>query len=389
MSVLETTEIAGEACSIPRLDFELTPGCDHRCAHCYNVWTADEDDPQGGYELSGQLSTPRLEAMITKAITQSGAKHATITGGEPLLRKDALRIIEHIASLVPSTSLITNGSHVDAATATRLAAANLRSVQLTLLAGNRDDHDRLKGAVCFDDTVRAAVELTDAGVPVQVCFVAMRDNAAQFEAVMELCYALGVGGISYNRMSPTGGAIHHIARLMPTVEQIEANLETAERLGPAFGISVSTAMPIPPCLIRIDRFEWVRFGFCSTGSKSPNIVIDARGTVRSCNLSSGVLGNIVEQDWSEIFANPYPREFKRTVPEMCRGCHFERSCQGGCKESAFATFGDHAHPEPLLWLAQNPEARERLAGFVPQAVVPVGRLSRRSKTEPPDAVGVT
>jgi radical SAM protein with 4Fe4S-binding SPASM domain len=198
---------------------------------------------------------------------------------------------------------------------------------------------------------------------------------------MELCFALGVGGISYNRMSPTGGAIHHIARLMPTVEQIERNLDTAELLGRRWGIRVSTAMPIPPCLIRIDRYEWVSFGFCSTGSHSPNIVIDGAGKVRSCNLASGVLGNLLTQDWAEIHQNPYPREFKRNVPEVCRGCAYERSCQGGCKESAFATFGDHAHPEPLLWLANNPQAREMLAAEVPQAVVPLRRVTTRRQRE--------
>ena len=47
MSVLEISEIESDSQSqIPRLDFELTPGCDHKCAHCYNVWTADEGDPQ-------------------------------------------------------------------------------------------------------------------------------------------------------------------------------------------------------------------------------------------------------------------------------------------------------------------------------------------------------
>ena len=192
-----------------------------------------------------------------------------------------------------------------------------------------------------------------------------------------------MGAISYNRMSPTGGAIHHIARLMPTVEQIERNLDTAELLGRRWRIGVSTAMPIPPCLIRIERYSWVRFGFCSTGSSSPNIVIDGTGRVRSCNLASGVLGNLLHQDWAEIHANPYQRDFKRNVPQVCRGCAYERSCQGGCKESAFATFGDHAHPEPLLWLAQDPQLRDRLAQQVEQAVIPLRRLTTgRTRREP-------
>jgi len=384
MSVLDPTDAGSSPgrAHVPRLDFELTPGCDHRCAHCYNVWTADEGDPQAGYDTSGQLTTPAFKALMTTAVAQTGAHHLTITGGEPLLRRDALEIIEHAGELATSLTLITNGSHVTPEVARRLATSGVSSVQLTLLAADRAEHDRLKGAVCFDDTVRAAVNLAEVEVPVQVCFVAMRDNADAFADVMELCFALGVGSISYNRMSPTGGAIHHIARLMPTAEQIERNLDTAEALGRQWGIPVATAMPIPPCLIRIDRYSWVSFGFCSTGSSSPNIVIDGTGKVRSCNLASGVLGNLLQQDWAEIHRNPYQQQFKRNVPEMCRGCAYERSCQGGCKESAYATFGDHAHPEPLLWLAQQPEAaREALAQHVPQAVVPLRRVKTRRARE--------
>jgi radical SAM protein with 4Fe4S-binding SPASM domain len=126
--------------------------------------------------------------------------------------------------------------------------------------------------------------------------------------------------------------------------------------------------------LRIDRFQWVKFGFCSTGSHSPNVVIDAAGNVRSCNLSSKVLGNLAEQDWSEIFANPYPTAFRRAVPQMCRGCSYETTCIGGCGESAFATFGDRSHPDPLVWMTLDPDWRTSIEREVAQAVIPLRRL---------------
>jgi pyrroloquinoline quinone biosynthesis protein E len=345
---------------VPRLDFELTAGCDHRCGHCYNVWGAKDGDAQGGYDPGRPLRTAAFKALMTKAVTESGCTHLTLTGGEPLLRPDALEIIRHACGLVPSVHLITNGSHVPDGVAVSLRDAGVRSVQLTLLAGERALHDRLKGAVCFDDTVRAALALSEGGVSVSICYVAMSENAGQLGPVMELASVLGAKQISYNRMSPTGGAIHHIARLMPTVEQVEADLDVAESLGPALGLTVGTAMPLPPCLFRIERYKWVRFGFCSTGTASPNLVVDPAGNVRSCNLSSGILGNLARQSWAEIMANPYPREFRRNVPDLCKGCAYERSCNGGCKESGFATFGDATHPEPFVWLALHPEARATL-----------------------------
>jgi pyrroloquinoline quinone biosynthesis protein E len=334
--------------TIPRLDVELSPSCDHACAHCYNVWNAVPGDPQAGYDLRGQLATAGFLRLLTKAVTQSGATHLTLTGGEPLLRKDALVLVEHCTKLVPSVSLITNGSHVPPATARRLAELGVNQVQLTLLAGDRARHDALKGAVCFDDTARAAVELRDAGVPVTCCYVAMAENEGELPRVLELCAVLGIRHLSYNRMSPTGGAVHHVERLLPSIEAIEADLQTLETLGRAWGIQASTAMPIPPCLVRWERTPWVRFGTCSTGSSSPNLVLDGKGNVRSCNLSSTVLGNLVTQDWSDFWPAPYVEQFPAILPEVCRGCAHATTCQGGCKESAFATTGSHALPEPLL-----------------------------------------
>lgn len=340
----------------PRLDLELTPGCDHACGHCYNVWNAQEGDPAGTYD-TGMLPTDEYLAMVEKAVAESGAQHITITGGEPLLRKDALNIIEHTCELVPSVQLITNGSHISEETAKRLAGAGLRSVQLTLLSADREKHDRLKSAECFDDTIRASVRLRKVGIPVQVCFVAMEENWQDFEGVLELCFALGVKSVAYNRMSPTGWAIHEIDRLLPLVEHIEQNLDSAERLGPEYGIRIATAMPIPPCLVRIDRYRWVRFGFCSTGTESPNITIDPVGNVRSCNLSSHVMGNVTEKRWSGIMRDAYYRKFRRTLPEQCRGCRYETTCNGGCKESARATYGRLDHPEPLVFVTTDPTAR--------------------------------
>ena len=339
---------------VPRLDFELTSGCDHKCGHCYNVWNASDGDPQGGYP-KGQLRPAQFMVMMEKVIKQSGADHVTITGGEPLLRKDALDIIKRATELVSSVQLITNGSHISSEVASAFKRFGVRSVQLTLLSGDREEHDRLKGAECFNDTIRAALDLVDAGVNVQVCFVSMKENAHAFKDVMELCFALGVKYITYNRMSPTGWAVHEIERLMPEAEEVERHLDYAERMGPQYDIQVSTAMPIPPCLLRLDRYKWVQFGFCSVGTHTPNITVDALGNVRSCNLSSQRLGNVLEKDWSDIHAQPYLHTFKKALPEPCVNCAYAHSCQGGCKESGYATYGSLTELEPFVRMNQTPQ----------------------------------
>lgn len=331
---------------VPRLELELTSACDHRCAHCYNVWNApDAKYPRGARPTADYL------AMLERVVRQSGAQELVLTGGEPLLHPDALKIAERAASLARHVRLVTNGSHVDPATAKALKVAGIASVQLTLLASRREKHDALKGVTSFDDTLRALLNLRDVGLPVQVCFVASRQNAGELSDVLDLCYGLGVKFLVYNRMCPAGGAVSRTEELVPEVDQVEADLEVAEKLGRLRGIVVATAMPIPPCLIRLERYPWIRFGFCSVGSSSPNLVVDPLGNVRPCNLSSVVLGNLLTTDFEKIRHAKFGRKFRQTVPQICRGCAYEGSCNGGCKASALAAYGSASEPEPFVRLA--------------------------------------
>lgn len=347
---------------VPRLDLELTTACDHRCAHCYNVWNTPQGAGGPGRDYpTGQLDTEGYLELMQRAVAGSGADQLTLTGGEPLLRADAAQLVQRACELVSSVSLVSNAAHLDRPMVRRLASAGLASVQLTLLAAEAAKHDRFKGAPgSFDSTVRAALDLRDEGLTAQVCFVASNETWAEFEEVLELCFALGVRSVAYNRVAPAGAAAPRAAALVPLIEQVEANLQTAEELGRRWQIQVATAMPIPPCLVRLERYPWVRFGFCSTNTSSPNLVLDPLGNVRPCNLSSTLLGNVLERDWRAIMRHRYLGKFARALPRVCRGCTHEASCRGGCKESALATFGSLSHPEPLLQDALDPDWRAGL-----------------------------
>ena len=342
-----------------RLEIELTPVCDHRCVHCYNVWNAEPGDPQHGLAPKVQGDLERARALIDR-VAEQGIEHLSLTGGEPLLHPRALEIIEHACTRVPSVGLITNGSHVSEAVARRLGAAGLKTAQLTLLGGRREVHDALKDVESFDDTLRSVLRLRDAGVRVNACYVSSQRNAGQLPAVLELCFAMGIRSLSYNRMSAAGLGVHRIAALLPSPEQLEADLLACATLARRWQIRVSTAMPVPPCIVHTARYPWVRFGFCSSGSGQHNLVMDLEGQVRACNLSHRVLGSALEEPLSALADDGYLAEFRSSLPLMCRGCPHARSCGGGCKESAFAAFGSLDAPDPLVWLALSPEERARL-----------------------------
>ncbi len=77
----------------PRLQsliFEVTQRCNHACLHCYNVWQGENSYPRG------ELDTARTIDLLAKALDETICHHVTLTGGEPLLRKDLPVILEFL-----------------------------------------------------------------------------------------------------------------------------------------------------------------------------------------------------------------------------------------------------------------------------------------------------
>src|ERR1700751_1864960 len=89
----------------PDLRVSLTDRCNLRCAYCM--------PPEGLDWLPAPevLTGDEIVRLIRIRVTMLGLREVRFTGGEPLLRKDLISIIERTASLRPrpEISLTTNG----------------------------------------------------------------------------------------------------------------------------------------------------------------------------------------------------------------------------------------------------------------------------------------
>jgi radical SAM protein with 4Fe4S-binding SPASM domain len=330
------------------LAFELTPRCDQQCAYCYNVWKGRA----GAISAAEPLDTEAFAGLIRRAVHESGCSNLCLTGGDPLLRSDALQLLGVAASLGPVV-LITNGAHVSEAVADAIASRQSVGVQLTLLAADRELHDSIRGRRNFDVAIDALTALRERRVAVTVCFVCTRRNGHALRGVLDLAYAAGVRDVAFNRMVPAGHGAQRVDELAPTMEQIERCLADAEELAPRYGLRVTTGIPIPPCLAAPERYPNVSFTGCSSGTSEPNLVVDYQGNVRPCNVSPVILGNLCRQSWRAATSGDYLRRFARVRPAICRHCALGASCRGGCKEAAHACYGSLEEEEPLLRLRRR------------------------------------
>jgi len=116
----------------------LTDKCNFRCLYCM---------PECGIEKKEHSEIISLEDMFTviKVLSELGIKKVRFTGGEPLVRKGAIDLIERVHEELPSIeniSITTNGvflpSYID-----RLKKVNLSSVNISIDSFNEDDYRKI------------------------------------------------------------------------------------------------------------------------------------------------------------------------------------------------------------------------------------------------------
>lgn len=121
------------------LRISLTDKCNLRCTYCTPV-----DLPKGTFSNTSRMTADEIDS-IASVFVKAGVKKIRLTGGEPLVRKDAKEIILRLSKYPIELAITTNGVFVHEFIET-FKTARLRSVNVSL--------DSLKKSNYFSITQR-------------------------------------------------------------------------------------------------------------------------------------------------------------------------------------------------------------------------------------------
>jgi len=144
-------------CGRPLLNLRIavTKHCNLRCEYCH---MEGEQKPSG--ITSREMTAEEIVRIVRIAVGLEITK-VKLTGGEPLIRKDILDIIEGIASVpgLADISMTTNGALL-APLANELRANGLKRVNISLPTLNPEKYEELTGGKVEDvlKGIKAAVE---------------------------------------------------------------------------------------------------------------------------------------------------------------------------------------------------------------------------------------
>jgi GTP 3',8-cyclase len=260
------------------LRVSLTDKCNLRCSYCM--------PPEGLEWLPGPdlLTDDELVRLVALAVGE-GVTEVRFTGGEPLLRRGLVSIVERVGALTPRPrmSLTTNGIGL-ARTAQALADAGLDRVNVSLDTLDRDRFVQIARRDRLADVLKGLVAAEAAGlVPVKVNAVLMR-GVNEDEAVPLLRWALAAGyRLRFIEQMPLDAQHGWTRDQMVTADEILGRLAEAFALAPV-GADERGSAPAEEWLVdggpsRVGVIGSVTRPFCGACDR---VRLTADGQLRNC-----------------------------------------------------------------------------------------------------------
>ncbi len=287
---------------------DLTWRCNERCVHCY----LDHDD-------QGEMTLAEIRRLLEE-LAAAGVFHLTLSGGEPLLRKDFFAIVGRARELGFNVKLKTNGILIRSPEAARLRALALDSIQISIYSHRPEIHDaitRVNGSLAR--SLAAARFLIAQGLRVKLAHVLMRQNRGDYPEVQALARDIGAGFVLDPTITPHLNGDRSLLALGVAGEDLRRVLKDPELIGNA---GEFCSPPAPPDDAVLDARP------CSAGHSA--CYISPYGDLYPCVQFPLACGNVRKQPFQEIWRDSAPLQEVRAVRirdlPVCSTCVHAGSC---------------------------------------------------------------
>ena len=155
--------------TIDYLRISLTDRCNLRCSYCM---------PREGVELTSHSEILSLEEVlrVSEIMAGLGIKKIRLTGGEPLLRKNLIWLVEKLGKIhgIEKLALTTNGILLKEMLP-RLAGAGLKEVNISLDTLERENYQKITGSDSLMEVLAGIDAACEAGLKVKINCVPVKE----------------------------------------------------------------------------------------------------------------------------------------------------------------------------------------------------------------------
>lgn len=301
-----------------RMDVALTYGCNNSCPHCYNVVHRDGD----------VLDLDGFKRVIDK-LWGVGVPHVTFTGGEPTESPYLLELVEHAEELGVIAGVLTNGRKMaDGDYVRSLAEAGLDHVQITIESADPAVHDEMVGVPgALEQTIAGIKNVVASPVYLVTNTTITKKNADGLEELISFLSTLGVDNAAANGIIYSGDA----ATIDYALRESELAPYVARMRDACYAAGMTFTWYTPTQYCRFNPLELdIGVKYCTAAKY--NMCVEPDGTVLPCQSYYEPLGNILTDDWSDIYNHDVAKGIRERgyAPEKCDGCPDIEICGAGC-----------------------------------------------------------
>ncbi|MCK6555165.1 radical SAM protein [Candidatus Binatia bacterium] len=336
----------------PAIYFEATRLCNLQCQACM---TGSNDAERVRRSRRSELTYDEIRDLVLRPAKKVGAKAIGWSGGEFLLRKDALDLMRLTVDLGYQCKLCTNGELVTRERLQAIKEATYGHVTLALGLNSIDDHNAETRHAGPDRTIEVLELCDELDIDRHVIVTIGKHNADSFERTIDY---LVKRRISYNRSPLVARGSGHEYFVSHGFDR-----EDLERkFHPALRRHVNGYVSYTPFFLSPELHAEVSGGVRNgTVPHNPPIgcwvgtwlTINAEGDVSACPVLLDVVsaGNVRDRpldrivNESELFANLLDR---RRLKGKCGNCRYQFTC-GGCRAMAYFHTGDVMESDPTCF----------------------------------------
>jgi radical SAM protein with 4Fe4S-binding SPASM domain len=277
-----------------------------------------------------------------------------ISGGEPLMRKDLLDILEYTQQNKVTTKLLTNGTLITKEKARQIKTSGINRVQISI-DGDKERHNFIRQRnYAFDKAMEGVSNCRHAGIGVTISFTAMQSNKNYIEQAIKDSIEAGAemfGIQSYVPNSKLGVSDPEFIDSRELYDIYRSQRELEKRYGDKIKLLETEVlwnlMHCDDPLMQASRKEGKYLGGCGAGFSGVSVL--SNGRVYPCrrlpidmgHISEGLVNLITEKEIMQDL-----RDFQKMKEKS--ECEYVTHCKG-CRAIAYATTGDYMAKDPMCF----------------------------------------
>lgn len=193
--------------------WEITNKCNYNCSYC--IFSCDSKNNKN---IKGELTTEECFHIIDE-LSKNDFKHLKITGGEPFIRKDIIKILDY-ASKKLLTDISTNASLLTPEKVDLLNQMKLKMIHISL-DGNKLAHESVRGKGTYDKTMKGLELLSHSTNRIRIGSVIHANNENNLEELVNKSIEVSADEIIFSIMEPISGQDTSLVKTISNQSLIE------------------------------------------------------------------------------------------------------------------------------------------------------------------------